>query len=157
MKKNILIILLSVFFLSCSSDDDTTEMTNTEITNIEFSLIGKGNLYGNGAEGITQQNLIISDETTWNDLITQMNFVNPVSDRFIETDINFSEHTIIAVFDEVKGTSGHNLELLSLTYNSENIIVNISDFVPGGFVTGGITQPFHILKITNTGLPILFE
>jgi len=80
MKKNILIILLSIFVLGCSSDDD-----NPEMTNIESTLIAKDNLYGNGMEGITQQNLIISDQTAWNDLIAQMNSVNNVSDNFTET------------------------------------------------------------------------
>ncbi len=58
---------------------------------METTLIAKENLHGNGAEGISEQNLIISDQTTWNDLITQMNSVNNVSDNFTETDIDFSE------------------------------------------------------------------
>ena len=151
MKKNILIILLSIFVLSCSSDDD-----NSEMTNIESTLIAKDNLYGNGAEGITQRNLIISDQTAWNDLIAQMNSVNIVSDNFTETDINFSEYKIIAVFDEIKRNGGHSLEL-DIISNSENIIVNITDLAPEGDATTVITQPFHIVKILNSDLPIIFE
>jgi len=149
--KNILIILLSIFVLSCSSDDD-----NSNSTNIESTLIAKDNLYGNGAEGITEQNLIISNQTAWNNLISQMNSVNNVSDSFTVTDINFSEYTIIAVFDEIKGNGGHSLEL-SITSNSDHIIVNVTDLVPEGNATTVITQPFHIVKISNSDLPIIFE
>jgi len=151
MKKKILIILLSVFVLSCSSDDD-----NSEMANVESTLIAKNNLFGNGAEGITKQNLIISNQTAWNDLISKMNSVNNASDNFTETDINFSEYTIIAVFEEIKGNGGHNLEL-NIMSNSENIIVNVTDLIPEGDATTVITQPFNITKIHNSDLPIIFE
>ncbi len=151
MKKNMLIILLSIFILSCSSDDD-----NSNPTNIKSTLIAKDNLYGNGAEGIAKQNLIISNQTAWDNLITQMNSVNNVSDSFTETNINFSEYTVIATFDEIRGNGGHSLEL-NITSNSENIIVNIIDSVPDGNATTVIAQPFNITKIQNSDLPILFE
>ncbi len=151
MKKNVLIILLLTLFISCTSDND-----NTGMTNLESTLIAKENLHGNGAEGISEQNLIISDQTTWNDLITQMNSVNNVSDNFTETDIDFSEYTIIAVFDEIKRNGGHSLEL-NIMSNSENIIVNVTDLAPEGNPTTVITQPFHIVKIQNSDLPIIFE
>jgi hypothetical protein len=151
MKKNMLIILLSIFILSCNSDDD-----NSNPTNIKSTLIAKDNLYGNGAEGIAKQNLIISNQTAWDNLITQMNSVNNVSDSFTETNINFSEYTVIATFDEIRGNGGHSLEL-NITSNSENIIVNIIDSVPDGNATTVIAQPFNITKIQNSDLPILFE
>jgi hypothetical protein len=151
MRKNVLIILLSIFTLSGNIDDD-----DSEIVSIEFTLIAKGDLFGNSAEGIAEQNLIISDEATWNSLITQMNLGNNVSDSFSETDIDFSEYKIIAVFDGIKGNGGHSLEL-DIINNSENIIVKITDIAPQGNATTVITQPFHIVKITNSDLPILFE
>ncbi|OIQ30908.1 MAG: hypothetical protein BM564_01465 [Bacteroidetes bacterium MedPE-SWsnd-G2] len=151
MNKNVLIILLTIFVFSCNSDD-----YNSELVNIESTLIAKDNLYGNGDEGIIEQNLIISDQTTWNNLMTQMNLVNNVTDNFSETDIDFSEYKILAVFDEIKGNGGHSLEL-DITSNSENIIVNITYLAPEGNATTVMTQPFHIVKISNTNLPITFE
>ncbi|WP_299778710.1 hypothetical protein [uncultured Formosa sp.] len=151
MKKNILIILLCVLTFSCNSDDDTSEMTN-----IEFTLIAKENLFGNGNEGIAKQNLVISNQNDWNDLITQMNSENNVSDNFSEIDIDFSEFQIIAVFDEIKVNGGHILEL-NIMSNSENIIVNLTDLAPDGDVTSIVTQPFCIVKILKSDLPIIFE
>ncbi len=151
MKKNVLIILLSILTLSCNSDNK-----DPIILPIESTLIAKDNLYGNGAEGIAEQNLVITNQSTWNDLITQMNTVNNVSDNFSETDIDFSEYIVIAVFDEIKKSGGYSLEL-NITSNSESIIVIVTDLVPEGNATTVITQPFHIVKIPTFDLPIIFE
>ena len=151
MKNNVLIILLFALTLSCNSDDDTSEMTN-----VEFTLIARENLFGNGNEEIIQQNMVITNQNDWNSLIAQMNSENNVSDNFTEIDIDFSEFQIIAVFDEIKGNGGHILEF-SIMSNSENIIVNVIDLVPDGDVTGVITQPFCIVKILKSDLPIIFE
>ena len=150
MIKNVLIILLTILVFSCNTDDDT------KIVSIESILISKDNLYGNGGEGINKQNIVITDDGVWNDLITQMNTINNVSDNFSETEIDFSEYTVIAVFDEIKGNGGHSLEL-NITSNPENIMVNITDLAPNGNATTVITQPYHILKIKKTVLPIVFE
>lgn len=85
-----------------------------------------------------------------------MNSVNNVSEIFSETDINFSEYTIIAVFDEIKGNGGHGMEL-NIISNSENIIAIVTDLVPEEFATTVMTQPFYIAKIQNSNLPIIFE
>lgn len=85
-----------------------------------------------------------------------MNSVNNVSNSFTETDINFSEYTIIAVFDEIKGNGGYSLDL-NIISNSENIIVTILDLFSTGNTPDVITQPFYIVKIPNTNLPITFE
>ncbi|NGX84303.1 hypothetical protein G3A46_08250 [Aequorivita sp. KMM 9714] len=148
--KNVLIILLTILVFSCNTDDDT------KIVSIQSILISKDNLYGNGGEGINKQNIVITDDGVWNDLITQMNTINNVSDNFSETEIDFSEYTVIAVFDEIKGNGGHSLEL-NITSNPENIMVNITDLAPNGNATTVITQPYHIVKIKKTVLPIVFE
>lgn len=151
MKKNALIILLAIFALSCNSED-----YNLEMVDIEFVLITKDNLFGNGGEGIIEQNLEITSQSMWNNLISQMNSVNNVSDNFSEIDIDFSQYKVIAIFDKIKNNGGHSLEL-NLTGNSENIIVSINYISPKGNVMSVITQPYHIVKIPNSNLPIIFE
>ena len=150
MKTNLLIVLVSILTLSCNSDTDSV------MVNIEATLIAKGNLYGGGVEGIAEQNMVINDQSTWNDLITQMNSVNNVSDNFSETAIDFSEYRVIAVFDEIKGNGGHLLEL-DIVSNSENIIVKVTDIAPQGNATTVITQPFYIVKIPASDFPVIFE
>ena len=151
MKKNVCIILLSILILSCTSED-----YNIEMVDIESTLIAKDNLFGNGGEGIIEQNLEITKQSMWNNLISQMNSVNNVSDNFSEIDIDFSQYKIIAIFDKIKSKGGHSLEL-NIMSNSENIIVNINDISPKGNAAAVITQPYHIVKISNSNLPIIFE
>ena len=150
-KLSLLLFLGIVLLAGCSNDDD-----NSEMVNIESTLIAKDNLFGNGDEGIIEQNLEITDQNTFDNLISQMNIVNNVSDSFSEIDIDFSQYKVIAIFDEIRENGGHSLEL-NIMSNSENIIVNITDVVPEGNETTVITQPFHIVKISNSDLPIIFE
>lgn len=149
--KNFLIAVLSILVLSCNETDD-----NSNSVTIESTLIAKDNLYGAGNEGIIEQNLVISDQATWDALMTQMNSVNNVTNTFTETVIDFSEYKIIAVLDAIKANAGHSIEL-DITSNSESIFVNVTDLTPGGNATTVITQPFHIVKIQVTNLPIVFE
>lgn len=151
MKKYILILLVSIFAMSCSSKDD-----NSENLKVHSTLIAKDNLYGNGEEGILKQKLEITDQNTWEALITQMNSVNNVSDSFLETDIDFSEYRIIAIFDEVRPSDGYSLDI-NIISTSETIMVQVTDVVPQGNTPSVMTQPFHIVKILNSNLPIIFE
>lgn len=146
-----ILILISILTLSCNSSDE-----DILIAGIESSLISQDNLYGNGSEGIVAQNLVISDQSTWNNLMTQMNSVNNVSENFAETTIDFSKYKVIAVFSELKSNGGHRLEL-DITSNSEKITVGVRTISPTGNAITVITQPYHIVKITTSELPIVFE
>jgi hypothetical protein len=152
MKKSLLLILVSIFVLSCNSDDDTTPETVV----IESTLIAVDNLFGNGAEGIPEQNMVITNQDAWNNLIAQMDSVNNESDGFSEINIDFSEYTVIAAFDAIQGNGGHILDL-TIMATPENILVSVTDLVPQGGATTVITQPYHIVKIPVTDLPIVFE
>ena len=154
MKKELLFILLLCLF-NCKTKKESSNANSVNMETIPSNLIAKGDLYGSGAEGIEAQNLIITNQNDWDTLKAQMNSVNKVSDGFIETTIDFSENTIIAVFDEVKGSGGHHLEL-EITSNSKNILVNITRVVPKGNATSVMTQPYHIIKTTKLKLPIKF-
>ncbi|WP_299112389.1 hypothetical protein [uncultured Winogradskyella sp.] len=144
-------ILVLLFALNCKSTEHQTKMAKEDIV-----LIGKGNLFGSGAEGIEKQNLIVTGSDQWNGLLKKMNSVNNVSDSFSETKVDFSKYTLIAIFDDVKGTGGHSIEL-DINTNSENIEVNIDHKGPEGIATTVMTQPFYIVKIPKSDLPILFK
>lgn len=151
MKKSVLIILLSIFVFGCNSDDD-----NSEMADVESTLIAQDVLSGNGEEGIVQRNMVITDQSTWNDLIDKMNSVNNESDKFSERDIDFSDYTVIVVFDEIRESAGYRVEL-NITSNLENIIVGVTDITPQGNNLAVMTQPYHIVKISTSDLPIIFE
>lgn len=154
MKIQTLIILSLVFVVSCKCNKTATEMG--KMANIESTLIAKGNLYGSGDEGITKQNLVIDNQSDWEALMAQMNKANNVSDSFTETKIDFTKSTIIAVFNDVKGSGGHKIEL-DMSSNSKNKVVKVNYISPTGNATSVMTQPYYIVKIPKTDLPIVFE
>jgi hypothetical protein len=151
MKTNIISIVLFLLVLSCK-----TNLESSKMEKVDSFLIAKGNLYGSGAEGLTAQNLVIDNQGEWNSLVNKMDSVNKVSDTFEETKIDFSKFNVIAVFDEVKGSGGHSLELI-INSNSKNRIVNVSHLAPEGSATTVMTQPFYIVKIAKSKLPIVFK
>ncbi|MDR2919201.1 MAG: hypothetical protein LBV72_07550 [Tannerella sp.] len=100
--KNVSGIILSTFclliFSSCSDDDDN----NQDFRPVEFTKIGQGTLSGSGKENITKSNLLITNETDWQNLLDKMNTVNEVTPGFSETSIDFDQYQIIAVFSGYK-------------------------------------------------------
>lgn len=140
-----------LFALNCKSTQNQEKMIGERIV-----LIGKGNLYGSGEEGIKAHNSVINDENDWQDLMAKINSINKVSESFSETKIDFSKYSIIAVFDDVKSTGGHSLDL-DIKPNSENIEVKVNRKSPEGMATSVMTQPYYIVKIAKSELPILFK
>lgn len=154
--KPIFLFFLLVAFVSCQPSEVAPE-ANKEITftkDLDFLVIAQGNL--NGSENIEKSNLIIQDNTSWEGLINKMNSVNNVSNKFIETNIDFSSYTLIAVFDEVYGNGGHSIDVISVKENDFNVIVKLDRLLKGD-LTSVITQPFQIIKIPKTTKQIIFE
>ena len=144
-------IVILLFALNCKSSENEAKMTKEDIV-----LIGKGNLYGSGSEGIEKQNLIVTSPEEWKDLLNKMNAVNKVSDSFSETDIDFSEYTVIAVFDEIKNSGGHSLNLV-IQETKDEFLVEVLRKSPDGIATSVMTQPYYIVKVPKSDLPIVFE
>jgi hypothetical protein len=119
-------------------------------------LIAEGELYGNGREGITKQNRVISTKTEWDNLKAKMNSVNKVTDHFTESEIDFTNYQVIAVFDEIKGNGGWSIDISNVTEYANSIIVDITNLKTGNLTTV-ITQPFHIVKIPVSKLEIIFN
>tara|TARA_R110002051_G_scaffold160201_1_gene231671 strand:- start:46309 stop:46761 length:453 start_codon:yes stop_codon:yes gene_type:complete len=144
-----LVIVLLVTF-ACK-----TNMKTSKSETILSTLIAKGNLYGSGAEGIKAQNIVVSNQNDWDTLITKMNSVNTVTSGFSEVEIDFSVFDVVAVFGEVKGSGGFSLDL-NMTKNSENIVVAIKQNAPDRLSNSVMTQPFYIVKVRKSDLPIIF-
>ena len=150
MKIKILLFLLGIGLLNSCNNDDNSEIQSTEIN---FTEIGKGALYGNGQEGISQSNVTISNTNNWQNLISQMNSVNNVSGDFTETDINFNEFTVFAIFLEIKG-NGWEIEIENVIENKTNISISTQETE---FANSVMTQPFQIIRIPKTDKPIIVE
>nr|BFF35157.1 hypothetical protein BACT7_00190 [Tenacibaculum mesophilum] len=145
--KYLLFLLVVVFFSSCTNNEDSFFKSSI----VEFVTIGKGALHGNGEEGVAESNVVIRNTNDWENLISQMNIVNNVSDNFSEIEVNFDDFIIVAVFLEIKG-SGWDVEIKSVTETKENVFLVIEETAYDSSV---ITQPFHIIKIPKTNKKVI--
>ena len=144
-------LILLLFALNCKS---TQQPKNGEAEKVV--VIGKGSLYGSGAEGIDKANMVISDQKDWKDLLQKMNAVNNVSDSFSETTIDFSKYRVIAVFDEVKTTGGHSIAL-NIAHQPEAILIEVRYKSPDGIANSVMAQPYYLAKLLKDDRPIRFQ
>lgn len=150
MKTKISILIFIIGLMTSCNDADL------DLSLISFTEIEQENLYGNGQENIIKQNLAISNSNSWNELINKMNTVNDASEGFTETNIDFDNFMVIAVFDKVYGNGGHTIDVTKITENENEVIVSIENILKGG-ATSVMTQPYHIVKIPKTDKLIIFE
>lgn len=154
MKKHLLILLCSIFFvtISCRDNHDDEQLENKN--QINFQLIGKGNLTGNYT---AQQNTVITNTTQWNNFLNQIDGQNnhPSTD-FTETNIDFNQFMVIVVIDAVYPNGGHSVDIMTVDENSQNIEVDVEKLLQGN-VTTVVTQPYHIVKIPKILKPVIFN
>jgi hypothetical protein len=149
-QKFLFLLSLALVWTNCKSDDGSSQDP------VDFIIIAKNNLHGNGSEGLVSQNIIVRNTDEWNALIEQMESVNEQSDQFSETDIDFNQSLLVAVFDELRPTGGYSLDL-KLKQSDSKIVVEIHKNKPEGMAITVITQPYIIVKIDKTDLPISFQ
>lgn len=145
----LLTLFLVLVLFGCNKVDEGLQ-TETAIAFIE---IGNNALYGNGQEGITQSNMIISNPTDWQNLMSQMNTINTATANFKETEIDFDEFTVIAIFLDVKG-SGWEIKIKEVVENENAIHISTLETK---YATTVMTQPFHLIKIPKTEKTIVFD
>ncbi len=150
MKKLLLLLLISVLFInySCNDKDENIESK----TQINFQLIGKGELIGNS---LSQQNLVITSSAQWTTLLNTLDANNNVSGGFTETNIDFNQYMVIAVFDQTYLNGGHSIDIIAVDETASNLEVNVEKLLQGN-VTSIVTQPYHIVKIPKIAKPVTF-
>ncbi|WP_143885631.1 protease complex subunit PrcB family protein [Chryseobacterium binzhouense] len=150
MKKLLLFLLISVLFInySCNDKDENIESK----TQINFQLIGKGELIGNS---LTQQNLVITNSAQWTTLLNTLDANNDVSGGFTETNIDFNQYMVIAVFDQTYLNGGHSIDIIAVDETASNLEINVEKLLQGN-VTSIVTQPYHIVKIPKIAKPVTF-
>lgn len=154
MKKHLLLLLCSILLILTSCRDNNDE--NIESKNqINFQLIGKGNLMGSSYA--PPQNTAITNSTQWNNFLNQIDSSNNhPSSTFTETNIDFNQFMVILVVDSVYPNGGHSVDILTIDENSQNIEVDVEKLLQGD-VTTVITQPYHIVKIPKILKPVIFN
>jgi len=119
---------------------------------LDFTLIGKGNVSGSGAENLNKQNVVITDSIQWQRLLSEMDSHRSVSSSLTETNIDFDKFQLIVIIDSVRPNLCE-INIKSITENKSDISVCIEKTSYDATV---VTQPFCIVKIGKTNKNINF-
>ncbi|WP_435138427.1 hypothetical protein [Formosa sp. A9] len=141
---------MTLVLVSCSNeDDDITDEVN-------YSIIGEGELYGNGQEEIEPSNLIIQDSASWSALTTKMDSYSKITNTF-DNDIDFSSDMVLAIFDSIRARTFYTFTMTTIQETSTKVIVNYKKTTTNqGYDV--INQPFIVVKIPkSSNKEILFN
>lgn len=120
---------------------------------LEFTTIDRGYRSGHTNPGY----YVIQDNETWTDVWNQ--HVQFMLDPSPPPSVDFSKHTIVAVFMGEVSTGGYAINVYDIVDTGSSISVKIEKTAPGPkcIVTQALTQPYHIVQIAKTDKPIFFD
>lgn len=103
------------------------------------------------------QNLVINNESEWQNLWEQMFSNTSVKPPLPE--IDFTLRTIVAVFQGVQPSGGYEIAIQEIVETENTLEVVVKAFAPGKrrVVPGAVTRPFDIVEIERTGKEAVFH
>jgi len=121
-------------------------------TDFPFETIDRG--FHSGIRDARQ--VVIYDLEAWRGLWTEH-----VKGRFPEPPlppVNFIHEMVIAFFLGEKSTSGYTATVREIFVSDGKLVVKVDVETPppGAFLLQVLTQPFHIVKVARTDLPVDF-
>ena len=150
-KFSIVSFILFFVLLSCSKNEEPTFTPK----NIPFTTLGKSYIITNSSTNIPQQNIVITNQAQWTNLLNQMN--PHIWEPLTTTNIDFTTDIVIAVLDyNERPHTGFSITINSIIENENNVEV---DFSTMGSQNGYsvFSQPYHIVKIPIQSKPFIFQ
>ncbi len=149
--KTLILSLVLFLSLSCNNSDDNQLPANVA-TPITSTLVGKNSISNPNP---LLQNILITNQTQWAGLLASMNSVNNVSNNFTETNVDFNNFDIIAVFRNPVSNSASTVDITNIDENQISRIVTVQNLINGD--AQDVAQPFHIVKIPKSVKPVIFQ
>lgn len=151
------VALALIFAVSACNDKEEETSGNDDFPKaVEFTTIGKCAMYGDGSEGFSKEDLVITSQTEWEEITAK--FGNPYCgvDDFRTMEIDFSAYQVIAIIEEVKPHGGYDIDITAITEYVDKIVVDVvtTSSVPALDV---MTQPSHLALIPTSDKKIVFE
>lgn len=139
----------SCLVIKIPAKPETVTMNSEEICD--------GELYGAGEEGLEAQMIVIETQEELEDLLDKMSVINPTKCSDILMTLDFSQYDLIFILDEVRGTGGHDVKVLSVTKFQDLVTVNYQKTAPDGMATTVMTQPFCFQQVEKLNAEVRFE
>ncbi|SFQ61537.1 hypothetical protein SAMN05444144_11032 [Flavobacterium akiainvivens] len=149
--------MFALFFAALTSCQDDEGTVLTEPVTVEFTAVQQGALSG---EPLDAANFVINTSQEWNAFKSVANSAYGIAgyDVFEGVAVDFEQYTALAVIDQWWGNGGYSVQITSVIDNGGEINVGIDHAsVEEGNVTSVHCQPFHVIKIPKTTLPVVFE
>lgn len=147
MKALLISIFSLMFLLSCSECDE-----GFTATKIETTTISKGQ-YFNTNYFAPQHGIVIYNQDEWNQF---KGLAWQLEEYPAETEVDFDQYIVIAAIDKVHETGGFEIEIVSVTEYSANVIVKIK-YTQSGNVSSEISRPYHFVKIRRPTKSIILK
>ena len=154
--KTLILSLFIILTLSCNNNDNESQ-TNVPTpiptpTTIISTLVGKGST---SHPTPPLQNTLIINQAQWDAILNTMNAVNNVSNDFTETNIDFNNFDVIAVFRNPLSNSASTVDIISIVENQTERVVTVQNLTNG--IAQDVAQPFHIVKVVKSTKPVIFQ
>lgn len=147
-----------LFFLLLFSCDSDSIVSNTPFTpiNIDFNIIGSGKISLTGTSmDVLPGNYVLTNQNDWTVLLSKINAANPDTTQSFNTNVNFNDFIVVALFDQERSGGGNSIFVTSIIENQTQIGITV------GLQTGGIInvmqQAFQLVKIPKTTKAITFQ
>lgn len=156
MKKTLFTTIAVCLLSACQGDDSQPTENNSEPVAVEFESVAKSDFSGDPVEA---GNFVINTQTEWNSFETLANSIyNGEWEPLAGITTDLENYTYLVTMDEWHGNGGYTIDFVSITETNGGIVANVEDSDPDeGAVTTVHSQPFHIVRIDKTALPITFE
>ncbi|WP_417884757.1 hypothetical protein [Zunongwangia sp.] len=147
--KKLVCFCFAILMFSCNSAK--------KLQNINSSLIAEGNLYGNGAEGLSEKNRVLKNQKEWKDLVAKMNTVNAAIEEDQVNSVDFDKQIVIALIDKQRNKGGYSIKISTIENKKESVVIKMKKFQTEGMATMGMMQPYYLATIPKTNKEIIFE
>ena len=138
-----------MLIFSCNSAQNSENMNPT--------LIAEGNLYGNGNDGLVENNMVLKNQTEWKEVAAQLNKLNAnIKEDQIKA-VDFKKQMVIVLIDQRSKKGGYAIKILSIENKEESLVIRIQKSQTEGMATMVLTQPYYVATIPKTDKEIQFE
>ena len=119
---------------------------NPEISRqLSFTIISQDEYHRGAVDDLCGENFVIRSERHWNEVKNKIH-----SSHFSEEDIDFSNYTLIAVFDKAHNGGGWSIDITKVAEFPDKIVVSGSNLKTGNSMSSTISTPYQIVKIPNS-------
>jgi hypothetical protein len=145
-------LLLSQLFSACGTANDIEGID----VDVHYTSLQKGILYGGGAEEISEGISVVKNMEELQALLLKINSVNHTVSENLVSDVHyFDQKMMLFIFDKVRGSGGHLMTIQRVFRSNDELVVEVLNVPPDGPATTVMTQPFEIIELNRSDLPVV--